>query len=140
MTYNLLIVVVSAVPEAVQAEGVRFTLLCRQGHPDGHAFLVPDDADAEDLYISRRALRPAMHGDRAAVRIERGARGRHLEGRVTRILEGGKRTIPGGFSQGGRTSSIGPRATSLTLPVARSRRTRPREPGIVNGDRRSDHR
>ena len=63
-----------------------------------------------------------MRGDRATARIERGARGRHREGRVTRILERGKRKITGVFKKGARTSSIVSRDTRIgylvTVPPA----------------------
>jgi len=40
---------------------------------------VPDDAEAEDVYVPRAGVRPAMHGDRVLVRLEaRGRRGQQV--------------------------------------------------------------
>jgi ribonuclease R len=58
-----------------------------QGHPDGYGFLVPDDPAAEDIYLPRRGLRPAMHGDRAEIEVIPGSRRTRTTGRVVRVVE-----------------------------------------------------
>jgi len=37
----------------------------------GFAFVVPDDPERDDVYVPASAVRPAMHGDRVLVRVER---------------------------------------------------------------------
>src|SRR4030095_7235333 len=39
-----------------------------QAHPDGYGFLIPEDKDAEDLYLNRHEMRRVMHGDVVMVR------------------------------------------------------------------------
>jgi ribonuclease R len=47
-----------------------------EGHPDGHGFLVPDEA-GPSISLSHAEMRQALHGDRATVRVAgRDARGR----------------------------------------------------------------
>lgn len=58
-----------------------------QGHRDGFGFLIPEDKDADDVFLSPRQMRTVMHGDRAVVRIVgRDRRGRR-EGHVVEVLE-----------------------------------------------------
>ncbi len=67
-----------------------------QAHPDGYAFVVTDDPDEEDYYVARSRVRPAMHGDRVLVRVEKSRRGRR-EARVVDILEHGIEQLVGTF-------------------------------------------
>src|SRR4051812_48609109 len=39
-----------------------------EGHPDGHGFLVPDEA-GPSVFLPAHEMRKLMHGDRAAVRV-----------------------------------------------------------------------
>jgi ribonuclease R len=89
----------------VRAGGDRYTTLARSGltagrlvvHPNGYAFCVPDDPQADDLYVPAKAVRPALHGDRVLVRRERMSRRGRAEGRIVRIVERGRRSIVGVF-------------------------------------------
>ena len=66
-------------------------------HRDGYGFVAPDQMPgAEDLFIPARFVRPAMHGDRVLVSLERGLRGRP-EGHVVRVLERARATLLGRF-------------------------------------------
>ena len=57
-----------------------------QGHPDGYGFLVPDDG-SNDLFLSPREMRKALHGDRVtAKRIGFDRRGRP-EGEIVDVLK-----------------------------------------------------
>jgi len=69
-------------------------------HKDGFGFVKPDsDADAgdEDIFLSHRQMRSAMHGDRVAVRVKgRDRRGRP-EGHLVEVLERKTTEIVGRF-------------------------------------------
>jgi ribonuclease R len=69
-------------------------------HRDGFGFLVPDipiPGMAGDIYLSRDAIRGAMQGDRAIVRITyRGKDGR-AEGEVIKIIKRAHPTVVGDF-------------------------------------------
>jgi ribonuclease R len=66
-------------------------------HPDGYGFLIPDDPDKEDLYLSRREMRRVMHGDRVMVRIERKRGG--AETHIAQILERGQKRLLGTYEE-----------------------------------------
>ena len=66
-------------------------------HRGGYGFFTADGTDgSDDLFVPARHVRPAMHGDRVLVAIERGLRGRP-EGRVMRVLERAHETLLGRF-------------------------------------------
>lgn len=68
-----------------------------QAHADGFGFLLPDDAEGDDVFLSPRQMRQVMHGDRIVVHVPgRDDRGRR-EGRVAEILERGNTTVIGRF-------------------------------------------
>ena len=60
-------------------------------------FVIPSDPKESDIYISRDALRNAMHGDQVAVRIldEPSSDGRRAEGIITEILHRANTHIAG---------------------------------------------
>jgi ribonuclease R len=66
-------------------------------NPAGYAFLRPDAAGAEDIFIPANSVRPALHGDRVLVKPERGRRRGRPEGRVMRVIERGRTTLVGVF-------------------------------------------
>ncbi len=73
-------------------------------HRDGFGFLIPDSpipGVAGDIYLGRDAIRGAMQGDRAIVRITfrgsgRGGEGR-AEGEIVRVLKRAHPTVVGEF-------------------------------------------
>jgi ribonuclease R len=66
-------------------------------HRDGYGFVSADGTGgSDDLFVPARYVRPAMHGDRVLVAVERGLRGRP-EGRVMRVLERAHETLLGRF-------------------------------------------
>ncbi len=67
-------------------------------HPDGYGFLIPDDRDAEDLYINRREMRRVMHGDRVMARNERKLRG-GSEARIVQVLERAQKRLVGTYNE-----------------------------------------
>lgn len=73
------------------------------GHPQGYAFLIPDDVGIDDIYISKENLKGAMHNDRVIVRpLGFSLRGRRAEGEVIRILKRANKRIVGTFEEAGR--------------------------------------
>jgi ribonuclease R len=66
-------------------------------HPDGYGFLIPEDRDAEDLYLTRREMRRVMHGDKVMVRVDRKARG-GAETHIVQVLERGQNRLLGTYN------------------------------------------
>ncbi len=89
-------------------------------HPDGFGFLIPDDRDKEDLYLSRREMRRVMHGDRVMVRVER-QRGR-IEAHVAQILERGQKRLVGTYEEHNGQAYLIPTDPRIApaIPLARS--------------------
>ncbi len=67
-------------------------------HPDGYGFLILDDRDKDDLYLSRREMRRVMHGDRVMVRVDR-KRGGRDETHIVQILERGQKRLLGTYEE-----------------------------------------
>jgi len=67
------------------------------GHRDGFGFVVRDDGDADDVYLSAREMRPLFDGDRVAIRITGMDRRGRAEGELVDVLERGTREIAGQF-------------------------------------------
>lgn len=68
------------------------------GNVNGYAFLIPDDAQEQDVYISNEDLQGAMHNDRVILRLHRHLEdGRKREGEVIRILERANKQIVGTY-------------------------------------------
>jgi ribonuclease R len=74
-----------------------------QGHPEGYGFVVPDQSGQGDVYIPRRNMLDALHGDRVMARVEHvhpsriASGGLRREGRIIRVLERGKAQVVGRF-------------------------------------------
>ncbi|WP_201787764.1 ribonuclease R, partial [Carboxydothermus islandicus] len=68
-----------------------------QGHPKGFAFLIPEDREKQDVFISPTNLKGAMHNDRVLVRYLPFSDGNRPEGEVVKILERANKTVVGSF-------------------------------------------
>ncbi len=66
-----------------------------QGHRDGHGFVVRDDRQLGDLYLSQQEMRAVLHRDRVKARVIRYDRKGRPEGKVLEILERKKSPIIG---------------------------------------------
>ena len=80
-----------------------------EGHQGGFAFLLPNNSDLEDIYISREDMNGAMHGDMVLVRPKILARGSSkAEGEVIRILKRAHKKIVGTVERGKQFSFVIP--------------------------------
>ena len=67
-----------------------------RGRPEGHGFVMPDDG-GERIFLSARDMRPLIHGDRVAAKVEGRDRRDRPYGRVVEIVERGTQEIAGQF-------------------------------------------
>lgn len=69
-----------------------------QGNERGYGFVIPDDENIKDVFISADSLNGAMHNDRVIARINKKVIGdKRAEGEVIRIIERMNKTIVGTF-------------------------------------------
>jgi ribonuclease R len=76
-------------------------------HPDGYGFVIPDTESSAlggsggeaDIYISPRAIRDAMDGDRVMVQIQAVKANGRREGIITQILERAHHQVVGRFER-----------------------------------------
>jgi ribonuclease R len=123
----------------VRTKGDRFTLPARldlvagrlQGNPAGFAFCVRDDPEEDDVYLPASAVRPAMHGDRVLVRVERFRRRGRAEGRVVKVLARGTSRVVGVFRPGRTAGVVVPQEQRITVPIIVPRGA---EGGAADGD------
>jgi ribonuclease R len=111
-------------------------------HPDGYGFVIPekeggvaDSVDAtetlrEDIFISPRNLKEAMHGDRVVARVEAVHR-KGREGKVIRILERGLHKVVGKFMKAKHYSYVIPEDEHILqevyIPEGETKRARPNQ-------------
>ncbi|QFT90552.1 Ribonuclease R [Bacillus sp. THAF10] len=70
------------------------------GHSKGFAFVMPEEADMDDIFIPPNELHNAMHGDIVLVRVSRKATGdSRQEGTVIRIIERAVKQIVGTYTE-----------------------------------------
>ena len=67
------------------------------GHRDGFGFVVRDDGETEDVYLSAREMRPLFDGDRVAIRVKGMDRRGRAEGQLVDVLERGTQQVAGQF-------------------------------------------
>lgn len=67
------------------------------GHRDGFGFVVRDDGEPDDIYLSAREMRSLFDGDRVAVRIVGLDRRGRAEGKLVDVLDRGTRQVAGQF-------------------------------------------
>ncbi|MGF7186742.1 ribonuclease R [Desulfitispora alkaliphila] len=80
-----------------------------QGHNKGFGFLIPDNAEEQDVYIALEDSNGAMHNDRIMVRLNRKqGKDNRREGEVIRILERANKQVVGSFEQNGNFGFVVP--------------------------------
>lgn len=67
------------------------------GHRDGFGFVVRDDGEADDIYLSAREMRTLFDGDRVAVSIIGKERRGKLKGKLVEVLERCTQELVGKF-------------------------------------------
>jgi ribonuclease R len=101
-----------------------------RAHPDGYGFVIPEKEGEEDVFISPRNLKEAMHGDRVVARIE-SVRKKGKEGSVIRILERKTHKVVGRFMRAKNYSYIIPEDERLLqevfIPDGETKRARPNQ-------------
>jgi ribonuclease R len=101
-----------------------------KAHPDGYGFVIPESEGEEDIFISPRNLKEAMHGDRVVARIE-SIRKKGREGSVIRILERKTREVVGRFMRAKNYSYIIPEDERILqevfIPEGETKRARPNQ-------------
>ena len=101
-----------------------------KAHPDGYGFVIPEAEGEEDIFISSRNLKEAMHGDRVVARIESIQR-KGKEGSVIRILERKTRKVVGKFMRAKNYSYIIPEDERILqevfIPEGETKRARPNQ-------------
>lgn len=70
-----------------------------QGHQRGFGFVIPDEVDRDDVFISPENMNGAMHNDRVIARVNKKSGGKRLEGEIIRVLERANATVVGNFEQ-----------------------------------------
>ena len=68
-----------------------------QGHPDGFGFVIPDEANEEDVFLHAKQMRSLMHGDRVLVSIVGVNRRGKREGHLVKVLERGTQQVVGRY-------------------------------------------
>jgi ribonuclease R len=88
-----------------------------QSHPDGYGFVVPDQEGETDLYIPRRKMGGAMHGDRVVARLESTKEDGRREGQIIRVLERFHKKVVGRFEKGKNFSFVTPTNRKITYDI-----------------------
>jgi len=101
-----------------------------KAHPEGYGFVIPEAEGEEDIFISPRNLKEAMHGDRVVARIE-SIRKKGKEGSVIRILERRTRNVVGKFMRAKNYSYVLPEDERILqevfIPEGETKRARPNQ-------------
>lgn len=70
-------------------------------HPDGFGFLVPDQAEAPDVYIPRHEMSGVMGNDRVELKLHREPGGNRWRGEIKGILNRAVKRVTGRFEPAG---------------------------------------
>ena len=71
-----------------------------QGHPDGFGFLIPDNKEDKDVFLSPREMSKVFNNDRAMIQVTGEDRKGRLEGTIIEVLERANNIIVGRVIQG----------------------------------------
>ncbi|WP_071393621.1 ribonuclease R [Bacillus tuaregi] len=69
------------------------------GHAKGFAFVIPEEAGMDDIFIPPNEINNALHGDIVLARVSSESSGQRREGTIVRILERGIQTIVGTYTE-----------------------------------------
>jgi ribonuclease R len=101
-------------------------------HPDGFGFLIPDEVDQPDLFLSRKEMRGVMTNDRVKAMVHKEKKGDRFFGTDVQVLERGVNRIVGKLRKKSNGDlelfdGIEKWGSVLTIPYKNSR-------GAVDGD------
>ena len=89
-----------------------------QGNRRGYGFLLPDNKELNDVFISADALNGALHGDKIIVRVVMaGPNSKNQEGEVIRILERVNETLVGVYESSQNFAFVIPTDTRISKDV-----------------------
>lgn len=74
----------------------------------GDAFIRPEEADEQDVFVRQGDLATAMDGDKVVVRIEGRPKGRNPTGRVIKVLERAHPTVVGTYHRSRKIGYVVP--------------------------------
>ncbi len=101
-----------------------------KAHPEGYGFVIPEAEGEEDIFVSPRNLKEAMHGDRVVARVE-SIRRKGKEGSVIRILERKTHKVVGTFMRAKNYSYVLPEDERILqevfIPEGEAKRARPNQ-------------
>ncbi len=101
-----------------------------KAHPEGYGFVIPEAEGEEDIFVSPRNLKEAMHGDRVVARVE-SIRRKGKEGSVIRILERKTQKVVGKFMRAKNYSYVLPEDERILqevfIPEGETKRARPNQ-------------
>ncbi|MGD9601077.1 MAG: ribonuclease R [Gammaproteobacteria bacterium] len=113
------------------------------GHPDGFAFVRPDNAEA-DIYLAPREARRILHGDRVLVRIAGHDERQRPYGTVVEVLSRANREVVGRFFEEGGVGIVVPDNRQINqdilVPAGREARAKHGQIVVVVIDQQPDAR
>ena len=83
----------------------------------GKAYILPDNKELEDVFVSANNVGHALHGDYVRVLLFPERWGRRLEGQITEIIKRKKRHIVGTVEFSGRYAFLIPDSTSIPVNI-----------------------
>ena len=107
-----------------------------QGNDRGFGFVIPDDADHEDLFIQSGSINGAMHGDRVVARITKYPfEGKRAEGEIIKILSRANDKVVGVFDRSGSFGFVIPDHRKIKgdifVPMDKTMGAMPRQKVVV---------
>ncbi len=89
-----------------------------QCHQRGFGFLIPENKELKDVFVSAQDMNGALHGDKVIVRlITKSSEGRRQEGEVIRILERVNKTIVGVYENSKNFGFVVPSDTRINMDI-----------------------
>ncbi|MFA5524384.1 MAG: ribonuclease R [Tissierellales bacterium] len=89
-----------------------------QCHQRGFGFLIPENKELNDVFVSAQDMNGALHGDKVVVRhTTKSSEGRRQEGEVIRILERVNKTIVGIYENSKSFGFVVPSDTRMNMDI-----------------------
>ncbi|MBS4537762.1 ribonuclease R [Clostridium sp. D2Q-11] len=89
-----------------------------QGNAKGFGFLIPDNQEIKDVFISPNDMNGALHNDKVLVRLNRkGAENKKPEGEVIRVIERGNTKVVGTFEKSRNFGFVVPDDEKISMDI-----------------------